>query len=203
MFSPHVLPGVGLVVCDYSWYATAWQAALTAGFRVPSCSRTNTELSELYLFLACTTPSIAYAQERSQWQSQRAQITKCNACNLLVFRLPSHLIIYAHPWAERNIEKVLLSPTSNNNHFVRVASQATSAIGLLSSPNCSDYVGERIYWRNLSVSCRVSFDAFVTSPMCGDIHRQDYFIFLGLQVLHRDLQPIFLKCTVGIWSIYW
>ena len=33
MFSPHVLPGVGLVVCDYSWYATAWQAVLTATSR--------------------------------------------------------------------------------------------------------------------------------------------------------------------------
>ena len=44
----------GLV--EQSWYATAWQAALTAGFRVPSCSRTNTELSDLYLFLTCTIP---------------------------------------------------------------------------------------------------------------------------------------------------
>jgi hypothetical protein len=45
-----------LVVCDYSWYATVWQAALTAGNGVPACSRTNTD-SVLYLFLACTRPS--------------------------------------------------------------------------------------------------------------------------------------------------
>jgi hypothetical protein len=32
--------------------------------------------------------------------------------------------------------------------------------------------------------------------------RQDYFIFLAFQVLHHDLQLIFLKGTVGIWSIY-
>ena len=140
---------------EHSWYATTWQAALTAGFRVPSCSRTNTELSELYLFLACTTPSIAYAQERSQSQSQRAQITKSTACNLLVFRLPSHLIIYAHPWTERNIEEVLLSPKSHNIHFIRVAS--TGVIGLLPSPTYSDYVRERICWHDLSVSYKVSF----------------------------------------------
>jgi hypothetical protein len=54
MFSPHVWSDVGLVVCDSSWYATDWQSVLTTGFRVPSCSRTNTELSELYLFLTCT-----------------------------------------------------------------------------------------------------------------------------------------------------
>jgi len=41
---------------EHSWYATAWQAVLTADFRVPSCSRTNTELSDLYLFLTCTIP---------------------------------------------------------------------------------------------------------------------------------------------------
>jgi hypothetical protein len=91
MFSPHVWPGVGLVVCDYynSWYATAWQAALIAGFGVPVCSRTNTD-SVLYLFLACTRPpdstrnkyteDIAYAQERSQSQSQ-------NACNQLMITI--------------------------------------------------------------------------------------------------------------------
>jgi len=67
-----------------------------------------------------------------------------------------------------------LSPTSNNDHYVRSAS--TGAIGI-SSPNYNAYVRERVYRRDLSVSCRASFDFFVTSPMRGNIHRQDDFIF--------------------------
>ncbi len=55
MFRLYVWPDVGLVVCEHSWYAAAWEAVLTSGFRVPSCSRTNTD-SVLYLFLACTRP---------------------------------------------------------------------------------------------------------------------------------------------------
>ncbi len=51
-----------------------------------------------------------------------------------------------------------------------------------------------------SVSCKASFDFFVDSPMRGNIHQQDYFMFLGFQVLHRDLESIFLMDTVGIWS---
>jgi hypothetical protein len=73
MFRPHVWPGVGSVVCDSSWYATVWQAALTAGFRVPACSRTNTD-SVLYLFLACTRPpdfdTDRGAKTRIAWQLQ-------------------------------------------------------------------------------------------------------------------------------------
>ena len=38
IFSPHLWPGGGFVVCDYSWHATASQAALTTGFGVPVCS---------------------------------------------------------------------------------------------------------------------------------------------------------------------
>ncbi len=62
-----------------------------------------------------------------------------------------------------------------------------------------DYVREPICCHDLSVSYRVSFDSFVTSPMCGDVHQPDYFVFLGLQVLHHDLQYIFLKVTMGMW----
>jgi hypothetical protein len=40
MFRHHVWPGVGL----------------TAGLRAPTCSKTKTNLSALYLFLACTIP---------------------------------------------------------------------------------------------------------------------------------------------------
>jgi hypothetical protein len=78
--------------------------------------------------------------------------------------------------------------SSTLNHFVRNA--PTGTIGISSSPNYSDYVRERIYCRDLSVSCRVSFDFLVTSPMRVDIHQQDYFIFLGLKlkVFHRGLQ---------------
>jgi hypothetical protein len=71
------------------------------------------------------------------------------------------------------------------------------------TPNFSAYVQEHIYWRESSISCKASFDFFVDLPMRGNIHHQDYFIFLGFQVLHRDLEPIFLKDTVGIWSTYW
>ena len=59
MFRPHVCAGVGLVVCEHSWYVVAWQVALTAGFRVSACSRTNTD-SVLYLFLTYTRPPDIY-----------------------------------------------------------------------------------------------------------------------------------------------
>ena len=74
----------------------------------------------------------------------------------------------------------------------------------ISSPNYNAYVRERVYCRDLSVSCCASFDPFVTSPMRGDVHQPDYcnnyFMFLGLQVLHHDLQSIFLKDNVGMYS---
>jgi hypothetical protein len=117
-----------------------------------------------------------------------------NVCNQLVISSPLNLIIYSHPWAECIIEEVCLSPTLNNNNFVRVTS--TGVIGL-SSSKYRDYDWEPICWRDLSVSYRVSFDSFVISPMCGGVHQPDYFIFLGLKVLHHDLQSIFLKVTVG------
>ena len=44
-------------VRGYSPYATAWQAALTGGLEEPICQRTNTNLSALYLFLACKRPT--------------------------------------------------------------------------------------------------------------------------------------------------
>jgi len=57
-----------------------------------------------------------------------------------------------------------LSPTSNNDHYVRNAS--TGEIGI-SSPNYNAYVQEHIYWCDSAVSCKVSIDFFVTSPMRG------------------------------------
>jgi hypothetical protein len=72
----------------------------------------------------------------------------------------------------------------------------------MSSPNYNAYVQDHIYRCDSSVSFKTSFDFFVTSPIRGNIHQQDYFIFLGFQVLHHDLEPIFLKGTVGIWSTY-
>ncbi len=55
MFRLHVW----LVVYEHSWYSTAWQVALTTGFRVSTCSRTNTD-SVLYLFVTCTRPPDIY-----------------------------------------------------------------------------------------------------------------------------------------------
>jgi hypothetical protein len=43
--------------------------------------------------------------------------------------------------------------------------------------NFNSYVQEHIYWSDSTVSCKVNFDFFVTSPMCGNIHQQEYFIF--------------------------
>jgi hypothetical protein len=40
----------------FSPYATVWQAVLTGVLEEPICKRTNTNFSELYLFLACTRP---------------------------------------------------------------------------------------------------------------------------------------------------
>jgi hypothetical protein len=43
-------------VRGFSPYAKAWQAVLTGDLEEPICQRTNTNLSELYLFLTCTRP---------------------------------------------------------------------------------------------------------------------------------------------------
>jgi hypothetical protein len=55
-----------------------------------------------------------------------------------------------------------LSPTSNNNHYVRSAS---TGVIVISSSNYNAYVQEHIYWRDFAVSCIVSIDFFVTPPM--------------------------------------
>ncbi len=65
--------------------------------------------------------------------------------------------------------------------------------GSIMNTNCSAYVQEHIYWSNSTVSCKTSFDFFVTSPTRGNIHQQDCFIFLEFQVFHRDLQSTLLK----------
>ena len=61
-------------VRGYSPYATAWQAALTGGLEEPICQRTNTNLSALYLFLACTRPpdfdTDRTTKTRIAWQLQ-------------------------------------------------------------------------------------------------------------------------------------
>ncbi len=43
--------------------------------------------------------------------------------------------------------------------------------------NFNSYVQEHIYWSDSNVSCKANFDFFVTSPMRGNIHQQEYFIF--------------------------
>ena len=61
-------------VRGFSPYTTAWQAALTGGLVEPICQRTNTNLSALYLFLACTRPpdfdTDRGAKTRIAWQLQ-------------------------------------------------------------------------------------------------------------------------------------
>jgi len=61
-------------VRGFSPYATAWQAALTGGLEEPICQRTNTNLSALYLFLACTRPpdfdTDRTTKTRIAWQLQ-------------------------------------------------------------------------------------------------------------------------------------
>jgi hypothetical protein len=76
---------------------------------------------------------------------------------------------------------------------------STGVIDISSSPNYSDYVRERVYCRDLSVSSRSSFDFFVTSPIHVDIHQHDYFIFLGLKlkVIHRGRHTLFSQWYCG------
>jgi hypothetical protein len=63
MLRQHVRPGVGLVLCG----SKNRQAALTGCLRVPTCERTNANLSVLYWFLECTSPpdKIDHEKERS------------------------------------------------------------------------------------------------------------------------------------------
>jgi hypothetical protein len=80
-----------------------WESALTTVFRVPVCSRTNTD-SVLYLFLTCTRPPDSDADH-----------------NQLVIASQLHLtFIGIKFWAECNIEDVI--PSSSLNHFVRSTS---------------------------------------------------------------------------------
>ncbi len=128
MFRLYVWPGVGLVVCEHSWYTTTWQSALTEGLRVPTRSRTNTD-SVLYLFLTCTRPpdstrnkytdDVAYTQERLKSKSQ-------NTCNQLVIVSSMYFTFTAQFWSECNIKDVILSSTLN--HFVR-----STSTGVISS----------------------------------------------------------------------
>ncbi len=171
---------------------------LTGGLEETICKRTNTNLSTLYLCLSCTRPpdstrnkymeDIAYVQEHSQSQSQ-------NTCNQLMIVSPLHLTFTTQLCKECNIKEVILSSTLN--HFVRNTS--TGVIDISSSPNYSDYVRERVYCRDLSVSSRSSFDFFVTSLIRVDIHQHDYFIFLGLKlkVIHRGRHTLFSQWYCG------
>ncbi len=103
------------------------------------------------------TEDIAYAQERSQSESQHAQITKSNTCNILVFR---HTLLFMHILEQ------------------------------------SETLRKSYYHQNRTTI--ISFGSHLLYFTDGDIHQEDYFIFLGLQVILHDLQPIFLKGTVGI-----
>jgi hypothetical protein len=124
------------------------------------------------------TEDIAYAQERSQSQSQCAKIPKSNVCNLLVFRLPSHLLFVHILEQSATLRKSYYH--QNRTTIISFGSHLLEFIRFVQSE----------FW----------FLRYFTD---GDKHQQDYFIFLGLQVIHRDLQPIFLKGTVGIRSVYW
>jgi hypothetical protein len=60
-------------VRGYSPYTTTWEAALTGDLEEVICQRTNTYLSEMYLFLACTRPPDFDADRtktRIAWQLQ-------------------------------------------------------------------------------------------------------------------------------------
>ena len=86
-------------VRGYSPYVTEWQT-LTGGLEESICKRTNTNLSAMYLFLACTRPpdsdlnrnkyteDIADAQERLQSQSQ-------NPCNQLVIASSMYFLLHS------------------------------------------------------------------------------------------------------------
>jgi hypothetical protein len=143
MFRLHVWPDVGLVICKHSWYTTTCQVALTVGFRVPTCSRTNTD-SALYLFLTCTRPpdfdTDRVTKTRITWQLQSNEE--------ILFR--PHLRIVSFRAFEQD-----LSRTSNNNYFVR---RVSTGVIDISPPNYNSYVRECVC-RDLSVSCRASFDS--------------------------------------------
>ncbi len=53
----------------------------------------------------------------------------------------------------------------------------------MSSPNYNSCVQEHIYWCDSTVSYKLSFDFFVTSPMRGITHQQDDFIFRNVYSL--------------------
>jgi hypothetical protein len=60
--------------------------------------------------------------------------------------------------------------------FIANIVQQSFPIGM-SSPNYNSRVQEHIYWHDSVVSCKLSFDFSVTSPMSGNMHQQDDFIF--------------------------
>ncbi len=105
--------------------------------------------------------------------------------------------------AECNIENVALSNVdiqsfrSEHIHWRDFTELIYWCNGSIMNTDCISYVQDHIYWRDSAVSCKASFDFFITSPMSGNIHQQDYFILIGLHVLHRDLQSTLLKGTVG------
>ncbi len=175
MFRPHVWTGVGLVVCDSSRHPTVWQAALTAGFRVPSCSRTNTD-SVLYLFLTCTA-----SEDDEKTDTTEDEKTSTGLTTTVYFRRTWQRSM----WFNGKIVSCRafeqdLSPTSNNGHYVRSAS--TGAIGI-SSPNYNTYVQEHIYWRDSAVSCKGEYRFFRYFTDTWNIHQQDDFIFRNVYSL--------------------
>ncbi len=99
------------------------------------------------------------------------KVTECVHCFISVF-------FTAHLWSECNIEDVILSSTLN--HFVRSTSTgaispnaSTGAMGLSWTPNFGAYPQEHIFWSESSISCKATFDFFVTLSMRGNIHHQD------------------------------
>jgi hypothetical protein len=158
------------------------------GLKVFTCVRTTnmgTHFCEWYCFLACTRPP------------------DCR-CTTTLTTLTIKITEYVQPTDDCFIVVSYL--------YCTVLRLIYWCNGSIMNTDYSVYVQEHIYWFDSAVSCKTSFDSFfissrfveiVTSPMSGNIHQQDYFIFLGFQVLHRDLEPIFLKRTVGTWSTYW
>ncbi len=90
-------------VRGFSPYATAWQAVLTGGQEEPICQRTNTNLSALYLFLACTIPPDLHETPRLVNRNKYAYTRRPNPKDRMTTATKSR---YNTPTASEDDEKL-------------------------------------------------------------------------------------------------
>ena len=111
-----------------------WETALTAVFRVPVCSRTNTD-SVLYLFLTCTRPPDSDADRNQLVIASQLHLTfigiKFWALRSATLRMSYH----RHHWI-----------ISFGVHLMTrfLPSSSTGVMGLSSTPNYNAYVQEHM-----------------------------------------------------------